>query len=366
MKKPAYLPIALVAVCAALLVASCAKPKSSYQWQNGSFSDQQLTATATTVTLSSANDSSKVIAFAWPLASFGFTASVTYTVQFDTPGDTATWAKAVSVVVGTNADSLSYLGTDFNALASALGMTPGTADTMVVRVEAAVLQNDGATSVIPPVYTNTVTILVTPYALDLYVPGAYQGWLPASAPTIAPFSTTYSYVFEGYVYFSPPGLNYFKYTNAPDWNHTNYGDGGNGTMSTNGLAAGLSVPDSGYYELTANLKDQTWTATKTVWGIIGDATPGGWSNDTWMTYNPATQVWTVTLNLSNAGSFKFRANGQWVIDFGVDNSGNLAYSDNPIVYNPNTNNLSVSTSGNYTVTLDLHVAGKYTYNLQMN
>jgi hypothetical protein len=64
------------------------------------------------------------------------------------------------------------------------------------------------------------------------------------------------------------------------------------------------------------------------------------------------------------GSFKFRANGAWVIDFGVDGNGNLAYADNPFFgYNGNLNNLTVPSSGNYTITLDLHVSGKYNYTL---
>ena len=45
-----------------------------------------------------------------------------------------------------------------------------------------------------------------------------------------------------------------------------------------------------------------------------------------------------------------------------DHSGNLQYADNPFFpYNPNLNNLSVPANGNYTITLDLHVSGKYTY-----
>ncbi len=136
-------------------------------------------------------------------------------------------------------------------------------------------------------------------------------------------------LFEGYVNITGSGIQYFKYTNAPDWNHTNYGDGGNGTFSTNGAAAGLSVPNGGYYELTANLNNNTWTATATTWSIIGDATPGGWNNDTQLTYDPVNQVWTVTAPMITGGSFKFRANDAWVIDFGINNAGQIEYADNP-------------------------------------
>jgi starch-binding outer membrane protein SusE/F len=365
MKKNGYITFLVLTA----ILGSCTKPKPVYYWQPGSFGDSLLTASVQSVVLSSANDSTHVVSFHWPLAGFGMPASVTYTLQFDTPGDTAgttPWGNANNVILGTNVDSTSYLGVDLNALASALSLPPVSAGTLLVRVKSAVLQNDGAVSVVPPIYTNVVSIQVTPYALSLYVPGAYQGWSPPTAPLISPFSPAFSFVDEGYVYFAPPGMNSFKYTNAPDWNHINYGDGGNGTLSTNGLANGLTVPDSGYYELTANLKTLTWTATKTVWGILGDATPGGWNTDTKMNYDPVNQVWTVTANMISAGSFKFRANDEWIIDFGVDANGNLAYSDNPIFYNGAINNITVPSDGNYTIMLDLHIAGKYSYHLQKN
>ena len=66
--------------------------------------------------------------------------------------------------------------------------------------------------------------------------------------------------------------------------------------------------------------------------------------------------------MKQAGSFKFRANDALVIDFGIDNSGNLQYADNPLfTYNPNRNNLTVPADGTYLITLDLHVSQHYTY-----
>jgi hypothetical protein len=133
-------------------------------------------------------------------------------------------------------------------------------------------------------------------------------------------------------------------------------------LTTNGNAGGMTVPNGGYYELSANLNTNTWTATATTWSIIGDATPGGWNTDTQMSYDATNQVWTVTAPMISAGSFKFRANDAWVIDFGIDNSGNLQYADNPLfTYNPNLNNLTVPANGTYLITLDLHISGKYTY-----
>ncbi len=195
------------------------------------------------------------------------------------------------------------------------------------------------------------------------MPGAYQGWNPATAPQIGAVAGS-GKRFEGFVNFTGTGEQPFKFTNAPDWTHTNYGNGGSGTLDPDGHAAGLTVPAGGYYELTADLEKNTWTATKTTWSVIGNATPGGWENDTPMTYDADKQVWTVTLTLKADGSFKFRANNAWKIDFGLDSNGKLQYVDNPFFdYNPKIKDLTAPDDGTYTLTLDLHVPGKYTYSM---
>jgi hypothetical protein len=198
----------------------------------------------------------------------------------------------------------------------------------------------------------------------LYVPGAYQDWKPATAPKIAAVPGSPSR-YEGYVNFTGTGEQPFKFTDAPDWTHTNYGSGPGGTLSADGQAAGLTVPAGGYYELTADLGKSTWTATKTTWSVIGNATPGGWEKDTAMTYDPEKQVWTVTLPMKADGSFKFRANDAWKIDLGLDKDGKLQYVDNPFFdYNAKIKDLTVPDDGTYTLTLDLHVPGKYTFSIE--
>lgn len=349
-------------------LASCKKDETKLTYTDASFPANALTASQTNFELSKQNDSTEVVTFAWKKTDFGFKGTMAYYLEFDVPSDTAGgWEKAKTVDA---ADfEKSYLGVDLNSMANALGLPPGSTSQMLVRVKAVSPQYNGAASNIKPAYTNTIVLNVNPYALYLFVPGDYQTpdqWSPATAPKIVPFSAELGYVFEGYVYM-PGGGHGFKFTNAPDWDHVNYGDAGGGKLSTDGLAGGLSVPSGGYYELIANLKDMTWKAIKTDWGIIGDARVGGdWNTDTDMTYDPVSQTWSATLDMKTSGSFKFRANDGWSIDFGLNKQGKLVYSDNTIVYNGNTDNLSVSFDGNYTITLDLHVPGNYTYTLKKN
>lgn len=188
--------------------------------------------------------------------------------------------------------------------------------------------------------------------LQLYVPGAHQGWNPASAPII--YCQNYDMKYDGYVNFTEANQA-FKFTAQPSWTGTNYGDGGNGTLSTAG--GDLKISDAGFYRLTANLgaTPATYTATKTVWGLIGDATAGGWNTSTAMTFNAATSSWSVTTDLA-AGSFKFRANDAWDINLG-GSATNLTYGGD---------NISVTTAGSYTITLNLGNPKAYTYSIVKN
>ncbi|MEP6713684.1 MAG: SusE domain-containing protein [Ferruginibacter sp.] len=354
----------LIALAALLVFAACKKEVVLTYLEDIKF-PPSLSVSADNISLSPSNNDSSVITLSWPAVVFKVKAPVTYSLQLAVPADTIganAWSNALTIEVGKDVLAKSFNGADLNTLViSKLGLAADTFGTVVARV-VAVLDRS--------VYSNAVSVKVKPFKVVvknvLFVPGAYQGWSPPTAPVIAEANGRPK-MYEGYYYMPGSGPQYFKYTDAPDWNHTNYGDGGNGSFSTDGAAGGLSVPDGGYYELTADLNSNKWTATKTTWSIIGDATPGGWGSDTQMTYDIVNEVWKITADMKKDGSFKFRANNAWNNDFAVDNNGKLLYADNPFFgYTPNLNNLSVPEDGNYTITLDLHNSGNYTYILKKN
>jgi hypothetical protein len=346
--------------------ASCKKEGEIVTANESTSFSTSLKASVDSVTLAPANDSDTVVTLTYPAVNYGAGIAVTYTLEMDVPSDTAGatgWAKAQQYIAGAGVLKYGFAGKDLNNIMQTLGLFGPT--TMVFRVLANVTQYNGSASTIPTSYSSVIPVVVTPYTTNLWVPGAYQNWEPASAPTLNPIPG-HPGLFEGYVNITGTGNQGFKYTNAPDWNHTNYGDPsgevGSGTLTTDGNAGGLSVANGGYYELSANLNTLSWTATATTWSIIGDATPGGWNTDTQLSYDPVNQVWTVTAAMVQAGSYKFRANDAWVIDFGIDNSGNLVYVDNPLLpYAGPQNNLTVPADGTYKITLDLHVSQHYTY-----
>ncbi|QRX64491.1 DUF5115 domain-containing protein [Dysgonomonadaceae bacterium zrk40] len=186
-------------------------------------------------------------------------------------------------------------------------------------------------------YTYTIEI-IGEMNLTLYVPGGHQGWDPANAPTL--YSSNFDFKYSGYVYFAD-GNTEFKFTSQPNWDGPNYGDGGNGTLSDDGGAGNLVVSEAGMYKIDVDLTANSYTLTKTEWGLIGDATDGSWDNSTPMSYDPVTGLWSVTTTLKD-GTFKFRANNAWDINLGGD-LNNLSYGGDNIQ----------ATAGTYTITLDL-------------
>lgn len=361
MKKIFNLTLILIAC----LAVACHKDGVLTTLQKVAFTGK-LTASTNTVTLTATTDAVTEVTFNWPAIVYPVKAQVTYTLQADLPADTigtTAWANALTIAVGKDILAKALTGADLNTLALNLGVAPNTAGAVVFRIQA--YQDRNA-------YTNAVTVNVTTYKKIvvshgypvLYVPGDYQGWSPPTAPTVA---SAQANIYEGYIYEAAGGTYQFKFTNAQDWNHINYGDAGSGKLTVDGNAAGMTLPGPGYYEVSCNISTLTWSYNLTTWGIIGDATPGGWNTDTQLTYDSTKQVWTVTCNMLSTGSYKFRANNAWNIDFGIDSSGKLAYADSPVyTYNGSLNNLSVAVSGNYTITLDLHDPNNYNYTLHKN
>ncbi len=313
----------------------------------GAGTEPTISASAASLVLTSANPTDTVQTLTWAPSDFGYQAGVKYILQVDKAGNDFQAATEYTI----NGLTKKFTSSELNTLAILKGLAPDTEGTLEARVTADV------GSGVETVSSQVISMKVTPYLViinypSLYVPGDYQGWNPGGAPKISSVRSNNDY--EGYVYITPGSLE-FKLTSQADWNGTNYGDGGNGTLSTDG--GNLKVPSAGYYRLKANTTTKTWAATKTDWGLIGDAT-GSWDNDQNMTWDAATSTWTITMNLLGGKEIKFRANDGWDINMGDDNA------DKSLEYGGA--NIKIPEDGNYTVTLNLSVPGNYTYSVIKN
>lgn len=197
-------------------------------------------------------------------------------------------------------------------------------------------------------YTYEVEI-IGEMVLELYAPGGYQGWDPATARTV--YTKNMDMKYDGYINIAGSGwTDGFKFVNGPAWpdagnGYRDYGTDSGGEPGNLTGGDNVTVAEEGFYRVTVDLSGSAYTykAEKTVWGIIGDATSGGWDTSTDMTLDAATYIWSVTTNLIGGKEFKFRANDGWDINLGGD-TNDLIYGGDNIV---------ITEDGEYTITLNL-------------
>ncbi len=328
-----------------LAIAACEKDEDRvYLAVN---SNPSLNLSASTLTLKEADAAKTALTATVAAADYGFASGATYKIQFDKKGNAF---KAPREVTLTSLDKV-FTTAEINTIAIGLGIAPGSTADLEVRVKSDLLNA-------PTLYSAVAALKVTPYLVvivypSLYVPGSYQGWAPDKAEKVV--SVKDNKVYEGFVNF-PDATTEFKFTDAPNWNNGIFGDpsGTSGTLIKGG-GDNLKITGAGYYLLKADTDGLTWSAVKTHWGLIGDATPGGWGTDTDMIYDPATKSWKLTVALTGDLFIKFRANDAWDINMGdTGANASLEYGGD---------NIKVPSTGTYDVELILGIPGNYTYKL---
>jgi hypothetical protein len=164
--------------------------------------------------------------------------------------------------------------------------------------------------------------------------GSPLGWDDETALTYNPTSTTW----QGVIHLTAAEI---KFRANHDWGY-NYGSS-SFDENLNGGGDNIPISVESDYSITLDLSNpNAYTYSANRWGLIGDATPGGWSDDTNMTWDAVNNVFTVTLDLVSSGSFKIRANDDWAINYGGDL--NALERDG--------GNFNLDSDGNYTITFD--------------
>jgi hypothetical protein len=324
-----------------------------------------------TIVLLQANASSNLGStpgtFFWNAADFGYKAAITYTIQFTRAGSNFATAATTELTIGSQL-SRNITVRDFNA--KMLDIIPfGVPSAIHARLKADV------GSGVAPIYSNIITNIVVTAYLDIvnytfpqaiYIAGNYQGWNPGAAPKIVDKSAsgTTGSNYEGYINFTDGPPHEFKMVKGDNWGAGDFGSAGGNNLGNGGPNLQLGAQTAGVYLIRANTQNMTWSNYKIdTWGIIGDATPGGWGASTPMTFNPADGSWSITTNLS-AGEVKFRANNDWAVNFGDDHNPPGVVRDNKPDYNGT--NIPIAVTGNYTLVLNIGIAGNYNYTIRKN
>ena len=290
------------------------------------------------ITITKDNSTAQFPDITWEKANYGTGAVVNYEVTLTNNSNQK------SVIIGeTGGNKLSFTNAEMNSILASIGAYPGQAYDFTVSLKSTafdVYQNEA---------TNTVAFKATPYDPNVdnidwpyaYVAVGYPDWDYTKAYLIG--DPDGDGVYQGYVQFD--NATTFAILDGKD--------------VTKVLAQGQQVTDEGkgFVEVTLEADgtvSQSWACN--TWGVIGDATSGGWSDDTKMEYDADSRLWTVVTSMT-ANEFKFRANSDWTINYGGD-----GVTENGLARNGA--NIKVPADAAYIITLDLTNAGKYTYAME--
>lgn len=318
-------------------------------------------------TLMLENANMQIERFVWTPATFGESIEVNYTVEIDEAGAGFTNPQSVGSVNGGTQLSVSVGA--LNTAVMALGAVAFEAATFDVRIKAA-----AASSAVEPMYSQTVTITVIPYvAIDpvLFLVGAPQGayglneWDNTTAMPMRYIGDGMTKVFEAYVKVNS-GQGFKFIGEQGTWDNGNYGTIGgaqDGNIHNDGGSGDIKVADvdgPGLYYVQVDIDALTYKAVKMNWGIIGNATPGGWDNETPMAYDFDTNTYTITTALTE-GEMKFRASNASQFIFGAGESWkfNVGNSDPKVAYDINAGNFAIA-AGAYTLGLSIGFDGTAT------
>jgi len=286
------------------------------------------------------------------------TAATGGAVTYD--GGGAITARGIAIGAGANptiAGSVIAGGTGTGTFTTNLtGLTKYT--TYHVRAYAT---NSAGTAYGADITFTTLADILTWYLPGDYVTASYPGstlnnWDPANSPIVMSTISAGDKL-EGYVYMAN-GTNNWKFATQANWNGPNYANNnGAGTLEPGVLdpnAANNIASAAGYYKINADATALTYNAVATTWGLIGDATPGGWSNQTNMVYNPASRIFSLGLHLTSGGAIKFRGTSDWAVNYG-------STAADGITLDAGGSNIAITTAGDYAITLDLSHPNAYTY-----
>ena len=295
--------------------------------------------------------------FNWTSVDYGFNTSTTYKVQVDSAGNN--FANAMDVAAVTNLNTASINEGDFNKILLNRGFEPGTPVKLDFRVTAIINPN------VPPVYSNQVSGVVTPYATTfppIFMCGAATGgwdWTkgvevrsiaPSIYRTIAVFINNEAFRFFKQADWGPTAYNYPFFTGFVSDSLANAADGDQNFKV---------VSPTGFYQVTVNLKTKSVdfdSVAEPALYMTGDAL-GGWdwsTNDVKLTW-VKNGVFEATTDFTNGGSFRFFGQADW-----SPTSYNYLYfadgSVDPMFENANDGDKNfkfVGTTGSYKITVNL-------------
>lgn len=341
----------LLLLAAVFSFASCEKDEDKIYLS--SIESGELVATESTVVLSQENSNDIVLSLAWTKDALQISdpalSAIDVTIQTLQISTTQDFSGVVSENVETSL-SKAYTGAALNALAKNIGANPDVANNVYFRLAAQTGKN------MTPVYSNVVTVAVTPYTIDMSL-----GYI-LNADKAETGVTLYSAASDG---------QYLGFMGATAW-YNFFMKEGDGTVWGNdgvtGTAFLMSSEESswnfwfpgmgGCYYVDANTNKKAWSAL-----YIPSLTLTGDVAGT-MTFDRPNVKWTYAFSAAQAGNITFKVNGTGRLydsstgTDGSDSDANLGI-ETPVSFAQNGENLIFGgEAGN--ITVNVPAAGECT------
>ncbi|AXG74136.1 hypothetical protein DVK85_07730 [Flavobacterium arcticum] len=330
------------------------------------------------IILNPATDATTALTLVWDHAAYSVDTEINYTIEaavagteFAAPVVIASTTSRVVALTGANLRSLLTNATD-DVDAPGLGLVDTEDANIEVKVTATLGNNDDLPMVSEPIalsvtfQTGDVVIVPEDPALFLVgAPQAYYGldaWDNVTAIPMRYIGDGETMVFEAYVKAGTD--DGFKLIGEQGtWDNGNYGtiDGAqDGNIHNDGGSGDIKVAETdgeGLYYVWVDIDNLEYKAVKMNWGIIGAATPGGWDGETAMTYDFASNTYSITETLI-ADNMKLRSKNTGDAAFGDEWAFQIG-ADDTVAYNTGAGDIAVA-AGEATIELVIEFDGTVT------
>ncbi|SDF60783.1 SusE domain-containing protein [Epilithonimonas hungarica] len=298
--------------------------------------------------------SNPALTVTWNKGEYSVPVEITYQLEISASESFENSKNLGPVVRSQNYSAFTTL--EMNNAAKLIGLVPDVAQKMYFRVSSYLGANKDLAQV-----SNVTNLTITPYLarpiysyVDLYLIGnaTAAGWdnLATNVNLLPMLKTSNSSVYEFTGLFKAGGFKMIKVKGSWD---AQFGKGAaDGQLSTDGGSGDISIATEGYYKLSVNTSDLTYTLVKidnpvTTYDAIslyGTATDNVDIQLTKSTFDQ--HLWKSAQAVSlKTGVVKFRANNSWDVNWGT-----------------NSEYFGVGTSGG----ADIPVSAEWTYNVYFN
>ncbi len=351
----------------ALAFASCESDLNGTTYNPDNASAPVLSALSeTNYVLDSRNSENVAFTLQWEAPSFGYNAIVTSSIQLDlaTSTDYATAYTLAAVTTATSQDiTVSALNTAVLTVLRSNGLEEDlSARDYKIRISSSIA------STVEPLYSNELTLNITPYSSDIqypeiYVIGNYSDWGWDSAQSLFSFSED-EINYEGLIDFGDKAADGFKLTGNTDWDNGNWGTDGNAAAPDSEAESVQLIDDGGsgniscyshrFYRFTFSKTDLILHMNLSFDNLylVGSDAGIGWDTETGMPMNfdTATQRFYLDYTFTSDSEIKFlTTSGLWLGDAG---DGKLGDGDN----------ITVS-AGSYRIYVNLNNSSSQTYEI---